>query len=282
MTDRRPSETINPASTLRELRDQMTLEQRAKLEAAQAAFSLLSVDQLRSQNSELFKEPLSPHVPRPIALLWLINLELTKRGIGPRWRGAPAYIAPEAAPALPPLALVTGQPRPMSYADRGRAMLRWIDLEWLCCQLGPDHTPEQGSWRDIFKWGLSEGVATQIAHSPSNPHRLTERLGVSDMDCFALRGLFTQGCAKRLKTLNSKRLKSARGALLRDADLTPDQRTRRLLWIEAIELADGSPTDAARYFGWMTGTRPSRQSAAEMRKKLASQLGFRTGCWRQK
>lgn len=282
MTDRRPSETVNPARTVREWRDQMTLEQRATFEAAQAAFSSLTVDQLRDRNSLLFKEPLSPHFPRSTALLWLINLELTQRGIAPRWRGAPAYIAPEAAPIIPSLALSAGQPHPISYANRRRAMLRWIDLEWLCCQLGAKHRPEQVNWRDIFKWGLSEEIATQIAHSPLTPQRLIARLDVPDLDCFALQGLLTQACAKRLKTLNKNRLQKARCALGLDADLTPDLRTRRLLWIEAIELADGSPTDAARYFGWMTGTPPSRQSAAEMRKKLADQLGYRTSCWRQK
>lgn len=61
--------------------------------------------------------------------------------------------------------------------------------------------------------------------------------------------------------------------------LTQEAVERRLLYCEAIELAQGRPTDAATYFGWMTGEKVSRQTMHEMRDKLREQCGFKTRAW---
>lgn len=282
MKELRPIEVVNPVKSLRDWRDQMSPARRAESEAAQAAFSSLSVASLREINDRLIWQPISPNAPELIVQLWLANLELTQRGIGPRWRNLPTYVAPEAAPNVPEFALPPNAPMPISYASRKRALLRWIDLDWLCHTLGAAHFPEHPHWRDIFRWGLNERIAERIANSSLKPARLSSSLDIPTPHCYALTGLLTQDSAKRIRMVREKRIAKARNLFADRPGLGAALVAERLIWVEALELAEGSPTESALIYSWMTGAKVTKQSAAEKRKKFAQQLGFQTATWRPK
>jgi len=243
---------------------------------------LLSVASLRAINDRLICQPISPNAPATMVQLWLTNQELTRRGVGPRWRNLPTYVAPEAAPNVPESVLPLDAPRPISHACRKRALLRWIDLDWLCHTLGAAHVPEHRHWRDVFRWGLDERIAGRIANSPLKPARLSAGLDVGAPHCYSLTGLLTQDAAKRVRTIREKRITKARNAFADRPTLSDALLADRLIWVEAIELADGSPTESALIYGWMTGVKVTKQSAAEKRNKFAQQLGFQTATWRPK
>lgn len=284
MTHSRPSEIVNPVQTIRDWRGKMTPERRAESEAAQAAFSLLGVAQLREVNARLFVQPISPNTPETIMQLWLANVELTRRGVGPRWRNLPAYVAPEAAPSIPECALLPGAPRPISHASRKRALLRWIDLDWLACTLGPGHVPDHAHWRKLFARGLDESTAERIANSSLPSRKLSGIIRIPEPHSFTLTGLLTRDSAERIKTARKRRDQLSLTLLTQCArsrmPLSPDDMQSRLQWIEAIELTDGSPTVAAQLYGWMSGDTVTRQTAHEKRRKLAMQLGLKTAAWR--
>lgn len=282
MSERRPSEIVNPVQTLRDWRAAMAPERRADPEAAQAAFSLLTLSELRSMNDRLIWQPISHNTPETIVQLWLANQELTRRGVAPRWRRLPTYIAPEAAPNIPDALLKPGEPRPLSHACRKRALLRWIDLEWLSHELGHTHRVDHAHWRGVFRWGLDEKIAAKIANSPLKPSRLNAYIDIPAPHRYVLTGLLAQDSAKRIRNIKEKRLDRAQWMLDARPLLTDTQRGSRVAWVQAIELAEGSPTVAATVYGWITGETVTKQSAAEMRNKLAQQLGFVTAIWRPK
>jgi hypothetical protein len=284
MSPERAYESVNPIQSLRAWQAEMTAAQAQQLEAAKAAFFVAPADELCERAARLLAEPLSPHLPRTIALIWLINQELTRRGIGPRWRGLPQYVDEAPPPPVPAAALAPDACRPISIATRRRRMLRWIDLDWLATALGPQHVPVHARWRDVFAMGLDEATAERIANSLQPPHKLSAMLGVKEPHSFTLTGLMTRDAAERLRTVQQRGAARVRAKL--DAQriqarrpLTAEQHAARLRWVQAIELADGSATQAARLYGWMTGNTTTRQTAHEMRQKLAKQLGLRTAAW---
>lgn len=286
----RPLEAINPVRILRDWEGQMDEAKRQELKAAQAAFFLAPIERLCTHSTRYLAEPLSPHNPKPIALVWVINRELTRRGLAPRWRGLPRHVADEPAPTVPAIALPPGSPQPISVAARRRALLRWIDLEWLCAILGHRHAPALKRHRHLFGPGgldslLGEKAAELIANSGDEPYKVCAGLDLRTPELFGLSALQPKEAAQRSRAASERaRLKIA--AKLDDYcerskwPPTVEQRADRLRWIEAIELARGSPTDAAALYGWMTGTVVTRQAAANMRSKLAGQLDLRSAAWR--
>ena len=286
----RAFETLNPMRLLREWEGGMGEAQRQQLKAAQAAFFDAPVARLCDLSAQYLAEPLSSHNPKPIVMCWLINRELTRRGLAPRWRGLPQHVADEPAPNIPETALPPGAPRPISFASRRRALLRWIDLEWLCVIMGPRHAPTVKRLRHLFEGGrldgfMGEGIAEQIANAKDRPYQVCLGLGVQAPQSFGLSALKPQDAARRVRAVEERvRLKIApkldEHRQSAQWPPTPEQCADRLRWVRAIELAQGSPAEAATLYGWMTGTPAPRQAAHKMKRKLADQLDLRGAAWR--
>jgi len=175
-------------------------------------------------------------------------------------------------------------------------MKRWIDLEWIRSALGTTHTTKKPTWSKAFAedrdiayaqmtlinatW-LSGGakIVTRKSYEVLRDLQVpkTLRLGLSgyiDKDAATL----VNNMEKRLKTKIRPRMEAL---MVREAyPLTIDEVERRMLFAEALELAVGSPTDAAFIFRWMTGESISRQTMHEMRTKIASQCELTTRHWR--
>lgn len=285
----RPHETLNPVRILREWEGRMDEAKRQELKAAQAAFFHAPIDSLCAHSTRYLAEPLSPHNPKPIALTWLINRELTRRGLAPRWRGLPRHISDEPAPNVPSTALPPGSPQPISVAARRRALLRWIDLEWLCAIMGKRHVPALKRHRHLFEPGgldslFGEKAAELLANSTDEPYKVCAGLDLQPLVLIGLCALQPKEAAQRARSASERARLRIRPKLDAHCERskwppTATQHAERLRWIEAIELARGSPTDAAALYGWMAGTVVTRQAAANMRRKLAVQLDLRSAAW---
>lgn len=250
-----------------------------------------SLDDLRELNANWFKVAMGFEQTAP--MLWLVNRELTRRDVAPMWRGVPRFVKAAPLPAENPMST---EPRRIGDVAKKNLMKRWIDLEWLRVQLGPSHFTKFRSWQGAFAEDMDRAVAafgkvnaiwsrgggksgTKAAHD------VVDRLSIPRFHRLGLTGLidrdageFVRNMEKRLKTrikplLEAQKMRAA-------YPLTGAEVERRLLYCQAIELAVGSPTDAAILFRWMTGERVTRQTMHEMRGKIADQCKLTTRAWR--
>ncbi len=250
-----------------------------------------SLEELRLENAHWFAQPMAFELTAPT--LWLINTELTRRGVAPQWRGVPRFV--QRAPP-PPADPRSKAPRRIGDVGQKNLMKRWIDLEWLRVVLGSAHVTKKKGWQDVFAEDLKRAVVafskvnamqshgggkygTQPAHevmlvlSIPKFHRLG-LTGLIDRDA----GELVRNMEKRVRTRLRPRLE-----LLMERPafaLTSAEVERRIMYCEAIELAVGSPTAAATLFRWMTGEAVTRQTMQEMRCKIAEQCGLTTRAWR--
>lgn len=278
----RAFQTLDPEVALQEVLSRHPAGQGVSLGAVRLGLQRAELEGLREQNRKWFAEPMTS---KPIALVWLINQEFTRRGIAPRWRGLPEFVKTMAGPQVrledfpSGLGLV-----PIGDPARKARLLRWIDLEWLASALGPGHVGDHAPWARLFVCGLDSGLAHRIANSHERPHHVVSKLGVLRPHSFALKGLMTRDDGERCATAE-KRLKTRyrpvlEGQMRRGLNpLSREQVENRLLWCEAIELANGSPTVAAQLYSWMTGVSVTRQTAHEIRTKLAKQLRLTSAAW---
>ncbi len=229
-----------------------------------------------------------------ISLVWLVNTEFTKLGIGPRWRGLPRWQKTK-PPRLS--GILTGTTRAY-YLDHGTQLnnlMRWVDLEWLRAVLGPHHVTKGYEYTNATHENLSLAQAAwsrlnRIAKTSSAdagasaPHRVLDGLKVPKLTRVSLTGLIDKDTANRV-TVAMRRIESeiepklnvwAKG---RPSGLAEDEVAHRLRVAEAIELAQGSPKDAADVLRWMTGRSVTRQAVNTMRLKMASQLGLTRQYW---
>jgi hypothetical protein len=279
-------QTFNPCATVAELEqnDPATwLKHRQELADADLA-------SLRRQNAHWFAEPTG--MAKMVGMVWLINQEFTKRGVAPAWRAGPEFVKVKAPPPPAP-----AQTRPLLLGDTARRNLlrRWVDMEWLRRELGPAHFPRTARWAGAFS--TDEATAIQAFLSvnavtskgggkagPLTPYKTLYQLDVPGLHRLALTGLvdrdageLARNARKRVQDRYRPRLEAL---TVRDTyPLSDEEVGRRLLFCEAIELARGSPTDAARVFRWMTGEVVTRQSVHEMKNKIAAQCKLRGRAW---
>ncbi|MEB0060338.1 MULTISPECIES: hypothetical protein [unclassified Variovorax] len=250
-----------------------------------------TAQQLRARNAHWHEQPTG--LDKAIAVLWVINEEFTRRGIAPGWRQAPQFV--KALPPPPRAPHSDGTPGPLGETLRRKLLLRWIDLAWLRHELGPAHQTKKVAWRGVFlanddqAWAAFARVnAVQSAGggkvSTQTPWQTLAWLNVSKFDKLALEGLIDRDAgALRQSARNRVEAKyepAVEGLKDRKFPLTQEQVAQRLIYCEALDLARGSPTDAARAVRWMTGETITRQSMHQMKLKLTEQCGFRTLAWR--
>ena len=260
------------------------------------SWSGMSLDELRQSNAKWFAEPIAFELTAPA--LWTLNLELTRRGVAPMWRGVPRFIkAMRLNPATP-----GREERRLGDAATKSVMKRWIDMEWLRLQLGSVHRTKYRLWQNAFSDDLELAIAafakvnvvwsTGSGHHNGKagtkpPHDVVDRLSIPALRRLGLTGLIDRDSGEKVRNME-KRIREKLRPLLQALTqrpvlpLTDDEVERREVYCRAIELAVGSPTDAARIFGWMTGESISRQTMHEMRTKIAAQCGLTTRAWRQR
>lgn len=250
-----------------------------------------SIEELRAANAHWFQQPIAFQLTVPV--LWLINQEFTRRGVAPGWRGVSRF---QRRGRMPPPA--TSGPRRLGDAAKTNLMMRWIDLEWLRRELGPGHVTRYRAWQNVFAKGDPEAftafakVCAIVSHGggkygPQHAFAVLRDLDVPKRTRIGLAGLIDTDAGSRRSTAEKRLMTTYRPALEQLMErprhaLTPAEVERRLVHCEAIELARGQPTDAAIYFGWMTGEAISRQTMHEMRVKLRDQCGFTTMAWRDR
>lgn len=115
--------------------------------------------------------------------------------------------------------------------------------------------------------------------------RVIDALNVPKLHRRALTGLIDRDAGDRVTNAEKRvreRYRPALEALMKRTryPLTQDQVDRRVQQCLAIDLADGSVTDAAKVLGWMTGEPVTRQSMHEAKRKIVAQCGFHTKVWR--
>lgn len=256
-----------------------------------------SLHELRAKNSYWFQEPMS--LGKAVARIWSINVEITRRGVAPRWRGAPLYTFDRVSALPPGLPTAPGKRTPLSESQRQHLIRRWIDMEWLRSELGAAHMPTNEHWHGLFTAPTIDDAARTMrricyVHSTGNGKsgmwpawrtalflaipRLHKRALLALIDHDAGQAMFT--LQKRLDTRYRPRLE----ALMRRPryKLTRAQVEHRMLQCAAIDLARGSPTNAALAMRWMTGEQVSRQSMLEARRKIAAQLELTQTAWCEK
>ena len=268
---------FNPAKCLRELDSEAAASLIAKLGAA-------SLSELREANARRSGIYLSDAA---IAALWAINLEFTRRGVGPRWRGIERF-NPSAVPHERPDWMPVNVPSLRTPQMQQKLLLRWADLQWLHHELGPSHLPNNLTWRDLFAQRLDEGrreeLFAQIAASERAPHWLVHDLAVNGPHKLALRGFAVSEAGDRIRAMR-KRLKDVIQPRLEGYGTrttyspSPAALSNRLMYAEAIELAQGSPTETARFVRWISGMRIKPQAAHQMRNKIAADLKLRGRAW---
>jgi hypothetical protein len=250
-----------------------------------------SLPDLRAANVHWFDQPMSLDITAPI--LWLINQEFTRRGIAPGWRGVQRFVR---RGPLPPRSAIPSTPRRLGDVAKKNLMMRWIDLQWLRALLGPDHKTEYRRWQSVFSADHHIAITAfakvnvLVSHGASIPgphpaYHVLKQLSVPKRARIGLAGLIDSDAGDRRRVTENRLRDSYRpgveSLMKRDTyALTTEEAERRVLYCEAIELAAGSPTDAAIFFGWITGEQITRQTMHEMRKKLADQCGFKTRAWR--
>jgi hypothetical protein len=261
----------------------------ATWERLQRELSAYDAETLRERNAHWFAEPFG--LKNAVATVWLINREFTRRGIAPRWRRIPEFLSGRGPP--PSKGTAPGG-RPIGEKLRGTVLKRWIDLEWLRAVLGPRHVTYFKTWQPAFDedWDRAvKGFArvnaiTSVANTPRvrPAYKVAFGLAIPALEKKTLMGLIDRD-AGELVTNALKRvrvtIRPRMEALMQRPrfPLTREEVERRLTICEAIELAGGSPSDAAALLGWMTGEAISRQSLHEMKTKVAVQCNLRTRAW---
>jgi len=245
-----------------------------------------STADLQRKCAGLFAEPLLSD--RLAAQLWVINEELCRRGVGPRWRGFGAF-NPQAAPKYGEITWPARLgPAPLGDPMRRKLLIRWCDASWLRRELGPSHIPRAPTWRPLFLTATCgdelEAMYARLAECEEPNHEVVRQLNVPPKLALALRGFVAAGAADRHSAVR-RRLKDKIGPAL-DAlahrpryALTPEQIAKRRVYAEAIELADGSTTDAARIVRWISGEQVSPQAVDKMRAKIAADAGLMGKKW---
>lgn len=260
-------------SPLKITREEVRSDQAAWL-AYTDSLKVMNLDELRAENARLFSLQIFG-MTTVTAKVWLLNLEFTRRGIAPRWRGAPEH-TDQAAPETAVLNL-PGIPNPLTETARRRKVLRWIDLEWLRDALGQAHPIMRLGWSSAFVADDPEPIWRGIVEEQSANAITLDELSVPKLHRLALLGFQTSPARDRFRTLD-KFLSGPVGRLLaaqatrRKYPLTPSQVDDRIRDIRAIELAEGSATDAAMVRRWMTGELVTRQAMSLRRQKIASQV----------
>lgn len=270
---------FNPAYCLRNLDDQKVAKLTEKLRA-------VTVHELREHNARQFVAHPTEGV---IAGLWAINLEFTRRGIGPRWRGIEKF-NPSAVPRDRPSYLPDSVPSLNSPAMQQKLLLRWADLQWLRQELGPAHYPRNLSWRLIFADHIDEasreGLFARVAQSRDKPHRIVYDFSVPEPQTLTLKGFAVSKAGGRCKAAR-KRVRDvilprlvATGKRSRYTPTT-EAIASRLVYAEALELAQGKPTEAALFVRWISGEQVTTQAAHRMREKMAVDLKLKGRAWRK-
>ena len=242
-------------------------------------------------NAYWFSQPMAFELTAPT--LWLINQELTSRGVAPQWRGVPRFV--RKATLSPPPPNSTSLKRLGDVATKN-LMKRWVDLEWLRIKLGPLHVTKFKIWKDAFATDLDRAVPAFsrvnaiLSHGGGKwgtrpAHTVVDRLNVPKIVRLGLTGLIDRDSGELVRNMEKRvtvRIRPRLEALLtRTAyPLTKEEIERRLLYCQAIELAAGSPTDGVTIFRWMTGESITRQSVHEMRCKISEQCKLATRAWR--
>lgn len=227
-------------------------------------------------------------------MLCLINTELNVRGIAPAWRRIPRYAAHVGRSET--VSLGPARVRKLSARVKRNLMRRWVDLEWLRSELGSRHETHFRQWRDVFsedpaKAAAAFGRVNRVQshgggrYGPLAPHRVLFSLSIPALHKIALTGLIDRDEGKRSQNVRQRVQDSFRPILesLMERPKHPLSREdveRRLVYCEAIELAQASPSDAARIVGWMTGSPVTRQTIVTMRSRIADQCGLTTKAWR--
>ena len=270
---------FNPANCLRNLAGQKVAKLTEKLRA-------VAVQELRKQNARQFATHPTDAV---IAGLWAINLEFTRRGIAPRWRGIEKF-NPSAVPHERPVHLPASVPGVHHPALQQKLLLRWADLQWLHRELGPSHFPVNIAWRQLFVDHIDEatreGLFARIAESEDKPHRIGFSLSVPDPHTLTLRGFAVRkagdrckAARKRVRDLIQPRLEAF--AQRPHYKPTGDAIVSRLVYAEALELAQGRPTETALFVRWISGEQVTTQAAHRMRDKMAADLKLKGRAWRK-
>ncbi len=241
-----------------------------------AELQAMPVDQLRAENARLFGQGLA--MPQVVAKLWMLNAEFTTRGIAPRWRDAPPHVqhnAPETVD-IP----IPGVGPVLTEATRRKRLLRWVDLAWLRHELGAGHPVQKIAWSYVFATADQaerDRLFSLIVEQESANTLTLDDLGVPKLHRLALLGFQTSPVRDRFRTLD-KWMGGPLDALLvgmttrRRYPITADELDARKRDLMAIELASGSPTDAALIRRWMTGQAATRFVMHERKKVLAAQL----------
>ena len=270
---------FNPAKCLR------TLDGR-KVSKLSEKLRTVTVHELREQNARQFVTHPTDTV---IAGLWAINLEFTRRGIAPRWRGIEKF-NPSAVPHDRPAHLPDSVPSVRRPAMQQKLLLRWADLQWLHQELGPSHYPLNLSWRILFADHIEEAkreeLFARVAESEDKPHRIAFGLSVPEPHTLTLKGFAAlkagdrcKAARKRVRDVIQPRLE----ATAKRASYTPTTEAiaSRLVYAEALELAQGKPTEAARFVRWISGERVTTQAAHRMRDRMAADLKLKGRAWRK-
>jgi len=242
---------------------------------------------------------LSFNQDHPIRLLWLLNLELTRRGVAPAWRGIPEFFNVRGAKDSAGDATGTSLPgaiRKLTATQKNSLLRRWIDLEWLWVELGPSHLTRQKTWRGAFDADFTKAAAAFEKINAVRSHgggkigplpafQTLFRLDLPERVRTPLAGLIARDEGERLKNVRMRvqtRIRPLVEALMERAThpLTQDEVDLRLLYCEAIELARGHPAEAAQIYHWMTGNRVSRQNMQIMKGRIADQCKLTTKAWR--
>lgn len=270
---------FNPAKCLRSVDGQKVAKLTEKLRAA-------TVLELREQNARQFAAHPTDAV---ISGLWAINLEFTRRGIAPRWRGIEKF-NPSAVPHDRPAHLPASVPSVHHPALRQKLLLRWADLQWLHQELGPSHYPVNSSWCLLFSDHIDdakrEGLFARVAESEDKPHRIGFDLSVPEPHTLTLRGFAARKAGDRCKAAR-KRVKEVIQPRLEAFRKRPrykpteDAIASRLVYAEALELAQGSPTETAMFVRWISGEQVTTQAAHRMRGKMAADLKLKGRAWRK-
>ncbi|NVO06676.1 MAG: hypothetical protein HXX19_12435 [Rhodoferax sp.] len=250
-----------------------------------------SLEQLRELNARWFDGVMGFEQTAP--MLWLVNQEFTRRGVAPMWRGVPRFVrVAYAAPANP----MSNVPRRLGEIAKKNLMKRWVDLEWLRVQLGSSHVSKFRGWQDAFADDIEIAVLAftkvnaiwshgggKLGTKPA--HDVVDRLSVPKIHRLGLTGLIDRDAGELVRNMEKRLRATYRPLLEAQIDrpifpLTKADVERRLLYCQAIDLAVGSPTNAAKIFQWMTGESVSKQTMHEMRCKIADQCDLKTRAWR--
>lgn len=276
-------EQFNPAKCLRDWGDDKIALLASRLRTLDGP-GRVTVQELRDQNAAHFiKYPTDP----VIAKLWAINLEFTRRGIAPRWRGIKSF-NPSAVPSST-LGLPANVPRLIGPAQKQKLLLRWADLQWLHNELGPSHLPLNLSWRKLFADHIDddqrEHLFSRVAASDDKPHRIVYGPSVIEPVSLTLRGFAVSAVGDRCRAVQ-RRVRDVIQVRLEALGTRPryhpttDALATRLVYAEAIELARGSPTEAARIVRWISGEVVTPQAAHQMRTKIASDIKLTGAAWK--